>query len=148
MSARIQQVRLESGREPTSEELAERLGASVEEIERLLQLRDGVLSLDAQEDEDDTPLVETITEFGVKSPRDVAAESQMRKKVERVMDYLGEREKRVLALRFGFESGRTLSLRRTSKIVGLSHEGVRRIEQRALGKLRRPALQRMVAGLV
>jgi RNA polymerase primary sigma factor len=148
ISERIQQVRLESGRGPTSEELAERLGSSVEEIERLLQLRDGVLSLDAQEDEDDTPLVETITESDVKSPRDVAAESQMRKKVERVMEYLGEREKRVLALRFGFESGRTLSLRRTSKIVGLSQEGVRRIEQRALGKLRRPALQRMVAGLV
>jgi len=145
---RIQQSRLESGREPTSEELAEQLGTSVEEVERLLQLRDGVLSLDAQEDEGDTPLLETVAESDARSPRDMATESQMRTKVERVMEYLGEREKRILSLRFGFESGRTLSLRRTSKIVGLSQEGVRRIEQRALGKLRRPAIQRMVAGFV
>jgi len=148
MSQRIQQTRLDKGRDPTAQELAEQLGASVEEIERLMQLREGVLSLDAQEDEEDPRLLDTITVPDAKSPRDAAAESQIRTKVARVLDFLAEREQRVLRLRFGFDNGRTLSLRHTSKIVGLSQEGVRRIELRALDKLRRPALQKMVVGLV
>jgi RNA polymerase primary sigma factor len=143
-----QQFRLKNGREPTFQELSERVGASAEEIERLVMLRDGVLSLDAQDEEDDSRLLDTITVADAKSPRDFAAEKQMRSKVARVLDFLGQREKHVLQLRFGFESGKTLSLRRTSKIVGLSQEGVRRIERRALDKLRRTAIRQMVAGLV
>jgi len=142
------QFRFENGREPTSQELAERTGASAEEVERLILLRDGILSLDAQEDEEDTRLLDTVTQPEAKSPRDVAAEKQMRSKVARVLDFLGERERRILRLRYGFESGKTLSLRRTSKVVGLSQEGVRRIELRALDRLRRPAIRQSVAGLV
>lgn len=148
INEQIQRFRLEWGREPTSHELAERLNTSVEEVERLLSLRDGVLSLDAQADEEETRLLDTITPAEAMSPRDVAVHEQMRFKVRRVLDFLGERERRILRLRFGFENSKNLSLRRTSKIVGLSQEGVRRIEQRALNKLRRPTLRAMVAGLV
>jgi RNA polymerase primary sigma factor len=148
LSEHTQQFRLKNGREPTSQELAERAGIPADEIERLMMLREGVLSLDAQDDEDDTSLLDTIAPEEAKSPRDVALENQMQSKVARVMDYLGEREKRVLQLRFGFENGKALSLRRTSKIVGLSQEGVRRIERRALDKLRRPAFREMVAEFV
>jgi len=148
LSEHMQQFRLENGREPTSQELAERAGVSADEIERLMMLREGVLSLDAQDDEDDTSLLDTIAPEKAKSPRDVVLENQMQSKVARVMDYLGEREKRVLRLRFGFENGKALSLRRTSKIVGLSQEGVRRIERRALDKLRRPAFREMVGEFV
>lgn len=147
MSEHIQQFRFQWGREPNTQELAEHMAVSVETIEQLLQLRDGALSLDAR-DEESTQLLDKVAPVAAKSPRDVVAEKQMRAKVARVFDYLGERERRVLRLRFGFGSGRTLSLRRTSKAVGLSQEGVRRIEKRALEKLRRPAIQRMVAGLV
>lgn len=148
MNQQAQQTRLETGREPTAEELAERMDTTVEEIERLMQLRDGVLSLDAQDEEDEVRLMDSIAEVNALSPRDVAADNQVTAKVARVLDFLGERERRVLRLRFGFDNGRALSLRSTSKVVGLSQEGVRRIEQRALDRLRRPALQRMVAGLV
>jgi len=148
ISEQVQRFRLEWGREPTVEELAERTGTSAEEIEHLLSLRDGLVSLDSQQDEDDTRLLDTITRPDAKSPRDVAVEKQMRSKVMRVLDFLGEREGRIMRLRYGFENGKTLSLRRTSKIVGLSQEGVRRIEQRALAKLRRPAICRLVAEFV
>ncbi|KPL10837.1 hypothetical protein AMJ85_05185 [candidate division BRC1 bacterium SM23_51] len=147
MSEQIQQFRFRWGREPSTQELAESMAVPVETVEQLLQLRDGALSLDTQDDES-RQLLDKIAPAEAKSPRDVAAEKQMCSKVARVFDYLGERERHVLRLRFGFDSGRTLSLRRTSKIVGLSQEGVRRIERRALQKLRRPAIQRMVAGLV
>ncbi|MCX8036234.1 MAG: sigma-70 family RNA polymerase sigma factor [Candidatus Sumerlaeia bacterium] len=148
LNREMQQLRQEIGREPTSYELAERMDTTVEEVERLMMLREGVLSLDAQENEDDAPLLETMADDEALSPREIAAGKQIRGKVARVLDYLGERERRIVRLRFGFESGRTLSLRKTSKLVGLSQEGVRRIEQRALDKLRRPALQKMVAGLI
>ncbi len=148
LNREVQQLRQELGREPTSYELAERMNTTVEEVERLMMLREGVLSLDAQESEDDAPLLETMAAEEAVSPREIAAEKQIRGKVARVLDYLGERERRIVRLRFGFESGHTMSLRKTSKLVGLSQEGVRRIEQRALGKLRRPALQKMVAGLI
>ena len=148
LSEHIQQFRFQNGREPTAQELSERTGVSETEIERLLALRDGVMSLDAQEDSDDTCLMDTIAEPDAKSPRDRASETQMRSMIGRVLDYLGERERRVLQLRYGFENGKTLSLRRTSKMVGLSQEGVRRIELRALEKLRRPHIRQMIAGLV
>jgi RNA polymerase primary sigma factor len=138
---------LQHGREPTSTEIAEQVGSTADEIERLLQMREGLLSLDAQDDEDSRPLAERVPAEG-KSPRDVAAARQASAHVARVLDYLGEREQRVLRIRFGFDHGRTLSLRRTSKIIGLSQEGVRRIERRALNKLRRPVLREMVAELV
>jgi RNA polymerase primary sigma factor len=148
LSEEVCQFSLEHGREPTADELAPRLKLSVKDTEQLMGMREGVLSLDARSDENAPTLLDTVAEPEAKSPRTAAEQKQMRSKVGRVMDYLGERERRVVRLRFGFVNGRALSLRRTSKVIGLSQEGVRRIEQRALGKLRRPGLRRMVAGLV
>jgi len=148
INEQIHQFSLQYGREPTSEELAELMGLEIKEVEKLLQLRNGALSLDAEDEETGGKLLDTVAEAHAPSPRDFAVEKQRESKVADVMGYLAERERRVLRLRFGFENGRALSLRRTSKLVGLSQEGVRRIEQRALQKLRRPALRRMVAGLV
>ena len=148
MNEAIQQFRLGKGREPTAVELSALMGTSAEEIDRLLQMRDGVISLDAHESEDDPPLSETLSQTETKSPRDLAAERQIRTNVARVLGFLAERERRVLRLRFGFDQERGLSLRRASKIIGLSQEGVRRIEQRALEKLRRPAILRLVADAV
>lgn len=143
----VRQFHLKWGRNPSAEEIAEQMDLTVEDVEQLIQMREGVLSLDAPDDFDGSRLMDTVPVEAV-SPRDAAESSQMRDKVEHVFEYLGEREKRVLRLRFGFDSGRQLSLRRTSKIVGLSQEGVRRIEKRALDKLRRPAISQMVAELV
>jgi RNA polymerase primary sigma factor len=148
MNEQIRQFHLERGRDPMPEELADLMDMTLEEVKRLLNLREGVLSLDAQRDEDGACLLDTIPSHQTECPREAAAENQMRSKVARVFEYLSEREQKVLRLRFGFDNGRMLSLRRTSKIVGLSQEGVRRIEQRALDRLRRPSVRCMVAELV
>lgn len=148
MSKQAQQFRLQNGREPTALELADSMDLTVEEVEGLLALREGVTSLDAQDGEDGMRLLDTLPAQDTKSPRDLVGEKQMRSKVERVFDYLGQRERDVLRLRYGFDNGRALSLRNTSQVIGLSQEGVRRIERRALQKLRRPAMREMVAGFV
>ena len=59
----------------------------------------------------------------------------------RLLDSLDTRERKILGLRYGFVTGKDMSLRYVSKVVGLSQEGVRRIEKKALAKLRRPATQ-------
>jgi RNA polymerase primary sigma factor len=148
MSEYMGSFRLDHGREPTVMEMAERLDLSAEDVERLLQLRDGVLSLDAQLDEDGSCLLDTVAAAQDESPVDAVIRKQMTQKVARVFDYLGDREKRVLRLRYGFDNSRALSLRHTSKVIGLSQEGVRRIERRAIEKLRRPAIRQVVAELV
>ena len=64
------------------------------------------------------------------------------------IEVLSEREGDVISHRFGFKTGNSRSLRKVSAQLGLSQEGVRRIEQRALNKLRRPHVRRMINGLV
>jgi DNA-directed RNA polymerase sigma subunit (sigma70/sigma32) len=64
------------------------------------------------------------------------------------MRYLTDREREIVDLRFGLTDGKSLSLRKTSKKVGLSQEGVRRVERRALGKLQRPTIIAQMQGLL
>lgn len=75
-------------------------------------------------------------------------ESEKRQRVARVLDMLTEKERKVLKLRYGFNGEGNLSLRHTSKLVGMSQEGVRRVERAALKKLRRPQTAELVAELV
>jgi RNA polymerase primary sigma factor len=147
LSGVVGQFRADNGRDPTTRELAEEFDTSEESINRLLKMREAVLSLD-ETHEDGASLRETIPEMSTPSPLDEAEEKERCERVREIMDFLGERERHVVRLRFGFHGGKSLSLRHTSRIVGLSQEGVRRIEQKALAKLRRPAISDKVAGLL
>jgi len=137
----------EQGRNPTIPELAHEMEISVEAMDHLMKMRESVLSLDEPND-DGGSLGETIPASREYSPRRQMAYTERRTKVKSVLNYLTEKERRVVRLRFGFESGQSLSLRGTSRLVGLSQEGVRRVEQKALSKLRRPAISAKVAGLL
>ena len=94
------------------------------------------------------PLAEVLADEATPAPDAAISQHQTRAAVVDLMDFLTEREKQVLSLRYGFETGRSQSLRKASKIVGLSQEGVRRVEHRALSKLRRPAIACRVEGLL
>jgi RNA polymerase nonessential primary-like sigma factor len=75
-------------------------------------------------------------------------ESQARIKIGALLRILSEKEQRIMRLRYGFEHGRNLSLRKISRLVGLSQEGVRRIERKALEKLRRPTIRAKLDSLL
>lgn len=141
----IGQFAIHEGREPDSAELAGFLGESVERIEALLPLPESVISLDAIKDEDGGCLLETIPDTAP-SASDCLDEKQSHAAVHNVLNYLPELERRVLRERFGLGTGTSLSLRKVSGKVGLSQEGVRRVEQRALGRLRRPAIMAQLQG--
>jgi RNA polymerase nonessential primary-like sigma factor len=72
----------------------------------------------------------------------------VRFKISEVLRFLNEKERKIVRLRYGFTSGKALSLRKTSRLVGMSQEGVRRIERKALAKLQRPSIRARVEGLL
>lgn len=134
-------------REPTVEELAVAMEVSEENMQTLMKAKESVLSLDEEYGDGGTSLGDTVPAL-TESPVERLVCEQRQERVGDVLEHLNPRERRVVDLRYGFENGKPLSLRHTSKMTGLSQEGVRRIEQRALNKLRRPSIAVKVAGLL
>ncbi len=128
------------GRDPSNEEVALFVGTSVKKIESISHMRESMVSLDAERNEDGTNLFDAIPD-SAPAPSAQISESQSKQALREALSILSDREKRIMELRYGLNGGPALSLRKTSKFVGLSQEGVRRIEHRALQKLRRPNIQ-------
>jgi len=125
------------GREPTREELAEILDTTVDEVDDLTEMgRREPLSLQSPVGEE-TELGDLIEEADSEGQFTEVEDALLRQEIgEAVEDLLDERERHVVALRYGLDSGQPLSLRETGKILGLSGERVRLIEREALRKLR------------
>ena len=136
------------GRQPTTGELARELDLEESKLEHLMTLRDSVLSLEMETDGEGSQLLNTIRDECTPSPVESCMEREKTRHVAKVLDLLTDKEQRVLKLRYGLATGRHLSLRTTSRIVGMSQEGVRRVERKALTKLRRPAARQLVCGLL
>ncbi|MEX0834016.1 MAG: sigma-70 family RNA polymerase sigma factor [Actinomycetota bacterium] len=125
------------GREPTREELAKAIDATTEEIDDLTEMgRREPLSLQSPVGED-SELGDLIEEADSESPFNEVEDSLLREEIaDAVSRVLDERERQVVALRYGLENGQPMSLRETGKVLGLSGERVRLIEREALRKLR------------
>ncbi|MFM8944838.1 MAG: RNA polymerase sigma factor RpoD/SigA [Actinomycetota bacterium] len=127
----------EMGREPSREELAKALDTTVEEIDDLTEMgRREPVSLQSPVGED-TELGDLIEEAESEAPFNEVEDALLRDEIGDAVDkVLDERERHVVALRYGLENGNPLSLRETGKVLGLSGERVRLIEREALRKLR------------
>jgi RNA polymerase primary sigma factor len=125
------------GREPTREELAKILDTSVEEVDDLTEMgRREPLSLQSPVGEE-TELGDLIEEVDSETQFSEVEDALLRQEIGDAVDrLLDERERQVVALRYGLDSGQPLSLRETGKLLGLSGERVRLIEREALRKLR------------
>lgn len=137
-----------NGRMPTTDELSKVLEVEPEKLEQLMNMRESILSLDMEVEEEGTQLLNRIADSSTPSALEHSIEQEQHRKVERVLSTLSDKEQKVLKLRFGFDTGKSLSLRNTSKLVGMSQEGVRRVERSAIRKLRRPATSQVVSGLL
>jgi RNA polymerase primary sigma factor len=126
-----------TGRDPSSEELAQALDMSPQEVEELLELeRRQPLSLQTPVGED-AELGELVEEADSGAGFDEVEEQLLRQEIGQTLDaLLSEQERRVLAIRYGLGNGHPLSLRETGRILGLSAERIRQIEREALTKLR------------
>jgi RNA polymerase sigma factor (sigma-70 family) len=134
------------GREPTREELAKALDTTVDEIDDLTEMgRREPLSLQSPVGED-TELGDLIEEVDSDAAFNEVEDQLLREEIGGAVDkVLDERERHVVALRYGLENGQPLSLRETGKVLGLSGERVRLIEREALRKLRDSNLINAVA---
>ena len=136
------------GRMPTHAETAALLEVSEESIVDLSQISRTTLSLDTPYDEDGGTLGERIADEQAANPHENYMRKEMVRRVHAALSNLSERETSILGMRFGLKGQTARSLRKISSRVGLSQEGVRRVEQRALAKLGRAHLRSQLAGLL
>lgn len=137
-----------NGHPPCIEEIAARLEVEVHQIEDLMKLSKTTLSLDMPLDEEGMTLQERIEDEATPSPVEQTMTEEMHRRMDSVLGQLSDREHSILSLRFGLKGNKGKSLRVVSRHVGLSQEGVRRVEQRALRKLSRPHMRQQLAGLI
>jgi RNA polymerase primary sigma factor len=127
----------ELNREPTVEELAERVSLPIERVSEILQMSQEPVSLETPIGEDaENELGDLIEDRSALAPADVAAQSSMREQVDAALAHLSERERRVLELRFGLADGRPRTLEEIGGELSLTRERIRQIERKALGRLR------------
>ncbi len=130
----------ELGREPTPDEIAEKMGMPVEKIRRVFKIAMQPISLETPIGEDgDSHFGDFIPDEDAQSPVTATAYKLMQEKIEKVLNTLTEREQKVLRLRFGIGgSDFPRTLEEVGTIFNVTRERVRQIETKALNKLRHP----------
>ena len=135
----------ELGREPTPEEVAERLNVSVSRVREVLKISRDPVSLDTPiGEEDDSHLGDFIEDDSALSPADSAAFSMLRAELATALESLTDRERQVVKLRFGLEDGRARTLEEVGKEFNVTRERIRQIEAKALRKLRHPSRSKLL----
>ncbi len=126
-------------REPTIEELAERVDMTPARVREIQRISQDPLSLDSPVgEEDDSNLGDFIEDQQVDAPADVATRRMLGKAVVEALDELNDREKKVVKLRFGLEDGLPRTLEEVGREFGVTRERIRQIESKTLAKLRHP----------
>jgi len=134
------QLLQELGREPTPEEIAEKMDLTPEKVREIMKIAQEPVSLETPiGEEDDSHLGDFIEDQDALAPSDAAAYELLKEQLEDVLDTLTEREENVLRLRFGLDDGRTRTLEEVGKVFGVTRERIRQIEAKALRKLRHPS---------
>ena len=130
----------ELGREPTLEELAERMGVTVERVGEIQKIAQDPVSLETPiGEEEDSHLGDFIEDDKAVTPSDYVASDMLRKQLFRVLDTLTPREEKVLRLRYGIDDGKPRTLEEVGREFTVTRERIRQIEAKALRKLRHPS---------
>jgi len=133
----------ELGRDPTSEELADRMGLTPRKVEQVIRVAQRPLSLEMPVgEEEDSYLGDFIEDEEAVSPTDAASRRLLREQMEEIFASLSPREVRILQLRFGLLDGHSYTLEEVGKKFGVTRERIRQIEAQALNRLRHPSRAR------
>lgn len=133
----------ELGREPTSEEIAERLGTTKQKVEEALEISRDPVSMDSPiGEEEDSSLGDFIEDENVMSPSESADYQMLKKELMSALDTLTERERKVIELRFGLIDGQARTLEEVGREFKVTRERIRQIEAKALRKLKHPSRSR------
>ncbi len=137
------QLTQELNREPTEEELAKKLGITVEKVREVYKISQDPVSLETPiGEEDDSHLGDFIKDERTMSPEEYATVEMLKEELTNVLLTLTDREEKVLRLRFGLDDGQCRTLEEVGQIFGVTRERIRQIEAKALRKLRHPSRSR------
>lgn len=126
-------------REPTIDELAQRVQLEPDKVRELLRYSQDPLSLDSPVgEEDESNLGDFIQDESADNPADAAAKMMLSNAVGEVLNELSEREQEIVRLRFGLDGGQAKTLEEVGKAFGVTRERIRQIEAKTLAKLRHP----------
>ncbi|HLT64234.1 MAG TPA: RNA polymerase sigma factor RpoD [Pseudohongiella sp.] len=129
----------EKGREPTPEELGERMDMSEDKVRRVLKIAKEPISMETPiGDDEDSHLGDFIEDTSVESPVDSSIEEGLREATREVLNSLTAREAKVLRMRFGIDMNTDHTLEEVGKQFDVTRERIRQIEAKALRKLRHP----------
>jgi RNA polymerase primary sigma factor len=127
------------GRDPSVEELAEKVEMTPARVREIMRISQEPVSLETPVgEEDDSHLGDFIEDQEAIAPADAAARALLHEAVSEALDELTERERRVVCLRFGLEDGQARTLEEVGREFGVTRERIRQIESKTLAKLRHP----------
>lgn len=127
-------------REPQPEEVAERMGISVEKVQIIQKVAQEPISLESPVgEEEDSSLGDFIPDPDTLTPMEFTSKEMLKRELDTVLETLTDREEKVLRMRFGMLDGRARTLEEVGREFGVTRERIRQIEAKALRKLRHPS---------
>ena len=149
VSRTSRQLLQEYGREPTIDEIAEKLGMSAEKVREIMKAAQDPVSLETPiGEEDDSHLGDFIPDDSSPTPAEAVSYQLLREQLNKVLHTLTPREEMVIKLRFGLEDGRTRTLEEVGREFNITRERIRQIEAKALRKLRHQSRSKILKGFL
>ena len=140
VSRTARQLLQEYGKEPTTDEIAERLGITADKVREIMKIAQDPVSLETPiGEEEDSHLGDFVEDNDSPAPSDSASYALLREQLCNILHTLTPREEQVIKLRFGLEDGRPRTLEEVGKQFQITRERIRQIEAKALRKLRHPS---------
>jgi len=131
------QLTQELGRDPLPEEMAEYMNLPLEKVKEIMTLSQDTASLDTTVDQDHmTRLSDLIKDDNNKEPIDAVFNVSLQDTINKVLEQLSEREMKIIQLRFGLNGKTPLTLEETGRVLGITRERVRQIQEMAISKMR------------
>lgn len=134
-------------RKPTIEEIAKRMGISLSQAKTIVERQDDTLSINYTTEDGEENNIEEVIPSPDDEPEIISFNNSMQREIKRLIETssLTDKEKKVIKLRFGLDGKRTLTLEEVGKIIGVTRERTRQIEEKALYKLREPKKAKSLA---
>lgn len=137
----------EIGREPSVDEIAEKMEMPVERVREIMKIAQEPVSLETPiGEEDDSHLGDFIQDENTKTPSESAMHVMLKEQIIEVLGSLNDREQKVIILRYGLEDGRQRTLEEVGQMFGVTRERIRQIEAKALRKLRQKSRREKLEG--
>ena len=145
VSRTSKQLLQELGREPTTEEIAERLGTPAERVREIMKIAQDPVSLETPVgEEEDSHLGDFVEDTETPTPAENASRTMLQEQLAEVLHTLTPREEQVIRLRFGLADGHPHTLEEVGAYFNITRERIRQIEAKALRKLRHPGRSKLL----